>query len=297
MHPFPNGRLLQPALLSSVLVMCFLVRTEPLHAQHRLMIPDPLNLEKRVEVVGFEGAYSVANLGFGFERVASQYYFFEDATGYSEGYLELNRPCGRILQNDARATFDFSVKVQPSRDFSNCFLVLQLFTKDGRELLLPHEIEDLQGGVPQTVSIEPKLAFEDLDRGIYYYYFFSEGEEIYYAPTQFSLGKKRQRPIALRESGSREPELKLVPETPVPDRLVSLVSGEEVLVSIGVNDSGYSVDHFILSTTNRAAARIATNLIKRARFNPGSEDGFFVRKDMLLRVHFDSKGRYRFDTE
>lgn len=297
MRPYPNGRLLRRVCLLSPFVAMSFVASSIVHAQHRLMIPDPLEGEEKLEVVGFEGTLSVADLGFGFERVASSRYYFEEASSYAEGYLEINRPTGKIIQDVHRAKFDFELKVKPSRDFVNCFLVLQLFTKDGRELLLPHEIDDLMGGVPQTVSIEPNLAFGDLDRGIYYYYFFSEGEEIYYAPTQFSLGKKRQRPITMRDSGDCEPELRMVPETPLPERLVGLVSGEEVLVSIGVNDSGYSVDHFILSATNNAAARMATNLVKRARFTPGAENGFFVRKDMLLRVQFDSRGEYEFEVE
>lgn len=263
----------------------------PLHAQHQLMIPNPFDLEAKLEVLDLDSALCLVDLGSGVERVSANSYFFEETSSYAEGFLEINRPIGHIIEDKQKMTFDFSAKVKPSRNYEDCFLVLQLFTQDGREYLLPFEIDDLEAGKAQWVHISPQLAFSDLNRGVYYYHFFSGGDEIYFAPTAFELGKKRQRPLALKNSGSREPELVASPKVSVPEKLSGIVSEQEVLLAVGVNDSGYSVDHTLLSEPNPTLRRAALDLVKKARFTPGSENGFYARKDLLLRVRFESSGQ------
>lgn len=269
----------------------------PLAAQHRLMTPSPFDPVEHLEVLGLDESQCLVDLGFGVDRLVASCYFFEPAASYADGYLEINRPVGRILQEKRKAKFDFSVKVKASRDYENCFVVLQLYTQDGREYLLPYEVADLKAGETRTVSIDPELAYNDLNRGVYYYHFFSGGDEIYYAPTRFQLGKSNQRPLALKDSGDREPEVEQLPVAPLPENLIALLSGEEALVALGVNDSGYSVDHLLLSASNSSVGQMAINLVKNARFKPGSEEGFYARKDLLLRVRFDARGQYRFLVE
>ncbi|MBD5778722.1 hypothetical protein IEN85_04415 [Pelagicoccus sp. NFK12] len=257
------------------------------------MIPHPFDLQSKLEVLALDDSLSVVDLGMGVERVAAGSYFFEEATSYADGFLELNRPIGRIIDGKLKMTFEFNAKVKPSRDYTDCFVVLQLFAQDGREFLLPFEIDDLQAGKTQQVRIAPELAFTDLNRGIYHYHFFSGGNEIYSAPTSMVLGKKSQRPLPLRNSGSREPELVAAPKKPLPASVARMVSDEEVLVAVGVNDSGFSVDHTLLSEVNPSTAKLALDLVKQSRFNPGSENGFYARKDLLLKVRFDSRGGYQ----
>lgn len=263
-----------------------------LTAQHRLTIPNPIDLESKLEVLALDDALCVVDFGAGVERVAAASYFFEESTTYADGFLELNRPTGHIIEGNKKLTFDFSAKVRPSRDYTDCFVVLQLHTQDGREFLLPFEIDDLKAGKAQQVRISPELAFTDLNRGIYQYHFFSGGNEIYFAPTSMALGKRSHRPLPLRNSGCREPELLKAPEKPLPASMAWMVSDEEVLVGVGVNDSGFSVDHTLLSEVNPSAAKLALDLVKQSRFRPGSEDGYYARKDLVLKVRFDSKGRY-----
>lgn len=262
-----------------------------LPAQHRLMVPNPFDPGAKLEVLALESGLCWVDLGSGVERVAANSYFFEEASSYAEGFLEINRPSGNIIEDRRKMTFEFNTKVKPSRDYEDCFLVLQLFTQDGREYLLPSEIDDLQAGKEQRVHISPQLAFRDLKRGVYRYHFFSAGDEIYFAPTAFELGKKRQRPLSLKNSGSREPQLVVAPVLLVPRDSPWVASEQEVLLAVGVNDSGYSVDHTLLSEPGPSLRRSALDLVKNARFTPGSEDGFFARKDLLLRVRFDASGR------
>lgn len=265
----------------------------PLFSQHRLLVPSPFGEHERFEVLAFEGSLCVVDLGFAIERLASSRYVFEETAGYADGFIELNSPQGYILQDKRETRFEFSVKVRPSRDYEDCFVVLRLFAQDGRELLLPYEIEPLRAGKAQTVRMRPELAYGDLNRGVYYYHFFSGGEEIYYAPTQLELGKKRPRPLPLRQSGNRDPELEQSPSFEVPETLARLVSDSEALVALGVNDSGFSVDHLVLAASNPTAERVALDLVKNARFSPALEEGIYVRRDMLLRVRFDARGQYR----
>ncbi|EDY83685.1 hypothetical protein VDG1235_3312 [Verrucomicrobiia bacterium DG1235] len=269
----------------------------PLVAQHQLMTPSPFDVEKQLEVLDLEDSLCVVDFEYGVDCLAASSFFFEPAASYADGYLEINRPVGRILQGKKKVVFDFSVKLKPSRDYENCYVVLRLYTQDGREYLLPYEMEDLRAGRIQTVRIDPELAFDDLNRGVYYYHFFSGGEEIYFAPTRCQLGKKRQKPLPLDVSGDSEPGLERLPKSPLPESLVGLVSGEEALIALGVNDSGYSVDHVVLSATNALVGTTAMNLVKKARFTPGSEEGYYARKDLLLRVRFDARGQYRFEVE
>ncbi|MBK1876967.1 hypothetical protein [Pelagicoccus mobilis] len=269
----------------------------PLSAQHQLSIPNPVAAEEKLGVLALNDSLCVVDLGFGIESVASNAYYFEAADSYADGFLEINRPVGNVIREGRKATFDFSVKVRPSRNYTDCFVVLRLFTQDGREFLLPFEIDDLKEGKADIVRITPTLVYDDLNKGVYHYHFFSGGREIYYAPTQFQLGKKRLRPLALRGSGSREPEIDRIPDGGLPKELSYLVSGEEVLVAVGVNDNGYSVDHTVLSDSDPMAGQLALKLVKNARFKPGSENGFFARKDLLLRVQFDSRGHYQMRAE
>lgn len=261
------------------------------------MIPNPVDSQSKLEVWALEDSLCLVDPGYGLERVAATSYFFDDSNNYADGFLELNRPQGRIIEGKRKVTFEFSAKVQPSRDYSDCFVVLRLYTQDGREFLLPFEIDDLQAGKTQQVQIAPELAFTDLNRGIYHYHFFSGGSEIYSAPTSVALGKRRNHRLPSRNSGCSEPELVKAPQTPLPDSMTWMVSNEDVLVAVGVNDSGYSVDHTLLSDTNPSAGKLALNLVKQSRFRPGSEDGFYARKDLLLRVHFDSRGQYQLTVE
>ncbi|MDQ8185898.1 hypothetical protein [Pelagicoccus sp. SDUM812002] len=257
------------------------------------MIPNPFDLESKLEVLALDDALCVVDLGMGLDRVSAGSYFFDETTTFADGYIELNRPIGRIIEGDKKVNFEFTAKVRPSRDYTDCFVVLQLFAQDGREFLLPFEIDDLQAGKAQQVKISPELAFADLNRGIYHYHFFSGGDEIYFAPTSMTLGRRNHRPLPLRNAGSREPELVTAPQKPLPASMAWMVSDEEVLVAVGVNDSGFSVDHTLLSEANPSAARVALDLVKKSRFSPGSENGFYARKDLLLKVQFDSKGQYR----
>lgn len=289
----PFRRFFRLSFLLSLLVFSKL----PLFGQHQLMTPSPFDAEEHLEVLALENSLCVVDLGFGPDQLAASHYFFEPAANYADGFLEINQPIGRILQGKRKVNFDFSVKVKPSKDYQSCFVVLRLFTQDGREFMLPYEVEDLEAGKTSVVQINPELGFDDLNRGIYYYHFFSGGEEIYYAPTQFQLGKKRQRPLALEDAGNREPELDTLPKSPLPESLVGLVSGEEALIAVGINDKGYGVDHLVLSSTNAYAGRTAMNLVKNARFKPGSIEGFYARKDLVLRVRFDARGQYRFAVE
>ncbi len=289
----PSRRLLR---LSFLLALLYCVSSAAF-SQSQLMIPNPFDLESKLEVLALDDSLCVVDFGYGVERVSAGSFFFDEANTYADGFLELNRPVGRILEGKKKVVFDFRAKVRPSRDYTDCFVVLQLFAQDGREFLLPFEIEDLRAGKAQQVRIAPELAFTDLNRGVYHYHFFSGGREIYFAPTSMELGKKHPRPLALRDSGSREPELVAAPESPVPASMAGMVSGEEVLVAVGVNDSGYSVDHTLLTEVNPSVGKLTLNLVKNSRFRPGSEDGFYARKDVLLRVRFDSRGRYRLSVE
>lgn len=283
----PSWRLLRLSFLASFAACLALVA----FGQRQLMIPHPFDLESKLEVLALDDSLCVVDLGAGVERFAAGSYFFDEACSFADGFLEINRPSGRIIEGKTKVSFEFSAKVYPSRDYTNCFVVLQLYAQDGREFLLPFEIDDLRAGRAQAVTISPELAFTDLDRGIYRYHFFSSGNEIYYAPTTLELGKKRNRPLPLRNAGDREPELIMAPETQVPDSFAWMELGEEVLLAVGVNDSGYSVDHTLLSDANPSLGRLALDLVKKARFVPGSENGFYARKDLLLRVRFDSRGR------
>ncbi len=276
-------------------LLCLLMAS--LSAQHRLMIPNPFDLESKLEVLALEDSRCMVDLGLGAEAVTAGSFFFDESSGYADGFLELNRPSGRILEGKKRVTFEFSARVQPSRNYTDCFVVLRLYTQDGREFLLPFEIDDLRAGQTQQVRIAPELAFTDLNRGIYHYHFFSGGNEIYSAPTSVALGKRRNHRLPSRNSGCSEPELVKAPQTPLPDSLTWMVSNEDVLVAVGVNDSGYSVDHTLLTDTNPSAGKLALNLVKQSRFRPGSEDGFYARKDLLLRVRFDSRGQYQLTVE
>jgi len=268
-----------------------------LSAQHQLSIPNPFDPEEKLGVLSLEDSLCVVDLGFSIESVASASYFFDKADTFAEGYLEINRPVGNVIREGRKATFDFSVKVRPSRNYQDCFVVLRLFTQDRREFLLPFEIDDLKAGKADLVRIAPVLAYDDLNKGIYHYHFFSGGQEIYFAPTKLQLGKKRARPLALRGAGSREPKLDRVPSGELSKEISQFVSGEEVLLAVGVNDNGYSVDHTLLTETHPMVGQVALNLVKKARFRPGSENGFFARKDMLLRVLFDAHGGYHLSAE
>lgn len=293
MRFYPNGlpswRLFRFPLLLTLL--CWL--SGAASAQRQLMIPNPFDLESKLEVLALDGSTCVVDPASGVERVEAGAYFFDETDSYADGFIELNRPVGRILEGKQKMTFDFSAKVRPSRDYTDCFLVLQLFAQDGRSFLLPFEIGDLRAGKTQQVRIAPELAITDLNRGVYHYHFFSGGSEIYFAPTSMELGKKRPKPLPLRNSGDRDPELLRVAEGAIPASMAWLASDEEVLVAVGVNDSGYSVDHTLLSEANSSLARLALDLVKKARYIPGSENGFYARKDLLLRVRFSSRGRYR----
>lgn len=268
----------------------------PSSAQRQLLIPSPLDPTAKLEVLALQESLCLVDTGYSLESVAAQSFYFEDVASYAEGFLEINRPSGHVIKEKWGTTFDFSVKLKASRDYEDCFVVLRLYAQDGRELLLPFEIPDLRAGKAESIRINPELAFDDLGRGVYYYHFFSGGEEIYYAPTQLALGRKHKRPIA-SESGSREPEIAELPQVDLPREVTPLVNGQEVLVAIGVNDSGYSVDHLVLSETRPSVGRFALNLVKNARFRPGAEGGFFARKDLLLRVSFDSHGQCQFRVE
>lgn len=294
---YPVSLLSQQAVRRSLIsaIVAFIVF--PLSAQHQLSIPSPFDPEEKVGVLAFDDSLCLVDLGFSIESLAARSYFFEKAECYADGFLEINRPVGNVIRDGRKATFDFGVKVMPSQSYEDCYIVLRLFTQDGREFLLPFEMDDLREGKAAHVRIDPELAFDDLDRGIYSYHFFSGGQEIYFAPTSLRLGKRTARPLALRGSGSREPELERVPEGLLPEGMSHLVSGEEVLVAVGVNDNGYSVDHTLLSEADPLVGRLALNVIKNARFKPGSENGFFARKDLLLRVRFDSRGRYQLRPE
>ncbi|MBC2606501.1 hypothetical protein [Pelagicoccus albus] len=255
------------------------------------MIPSPFDVEERLEVLALNNSHCVVDLGFSIESVVAGSYFFDEASSYADGFLEINRPIGHILQEGRTTRFDFTVKAKPSRDFTDCYVVLRLYAMDGREFLLPFEIPDLEAEKAASIRISPELAFDDLNRGVYHYHFFSGGEEIYFAPTEKKLGKRNGRLIPVREIQSREPEIERVASLEVPQSLASAVTGEEALIAIGVNDKGYSVDHTVLSETSPIVARVALRLIKNSRFKPGAEGGFFQRKDLLLRVRFDARGR------
>lgn len=291
-HETPFWRLFRLSALAAVTA----ASASLLSAQHRLMIPNPFDLESKVEVLALHDALCLVDLGMGVEHVAAGSYFFDETTAFADGYIELNRPVGHIIEGRKKVTFEFSAKVRPSRDYTDCFVVLQLYAQDGREFLLPFEIDDLKAGKAQQVKISPELAFTDLDRGIYHYHFFSGGKEIYFAPTSVALGKRSPRPLPMRNSGSREPELVTAPKKPLPASMVWAVSDEEVVVAVGVNDSGFSVDHTLLSEVSPSAAKMALDLVKQSRFRPGSENGFYARKDLLLKVEFDSNGRYAVTT-
>lgn len=286
----PIGRVFRLCTLAPVL----LVFLASMSAQRQLMVQCPSNPEKKAEVISLDESLCLVDLGYGVEGVAANAYFFEEAYSYAEGYLELNKPQGRILTGKKAARFDFSTTVKASRDYEDCFVVLRLYTQDGREFLLPYEIDDLRAGRPQKVHINPQLAFSDLDRGVYYYHFFSGGEEVYYAPTSIELGKKNNKPLALSRAGSCSPQVKNLPSGSVLESQVGLVSGEEALIALGVNDRGYSVGHVVLSESNSYVGKFAMNLVKKARFNPALENGYFVKSDLLLRVRFDSRGRFEF---
>lgn len=297
MFSCPKGSHVWRAIFRLLPLPIIVFASLPVLAQNRLSIPDPFDLEAKLDVLALEDSMCVVDTGYGTETIASSSYFFEPADSYADGYLEINRPVGNVIRDGPRATFDFNVKVQPSRNYRDCFVVLRLFTQDGREFLLPFEVSDLKAGKAKLIRITPRLAFDDLNRGIYDYHFFSGGEEIYYAPTKRHLGKKRVRPLALSGSGSREPQLDLLPQGLLPKDACHQVSGQEVLVAVGVNDNGYGIDHTVLSDSDPRAGRLALNLLKKARFQPGSENGFFARKDLLLRVRFDRRGRYLVEEE
>ncbi|MDQ8182384.1 hypothetical protein [Pelagicoccus sp. SDUM812005] len=293
MLSYPNELPFRRLFRFSFALALLVAAAASLSAQRQLMVPNPFDLESKLEVLAFEESLCVVDLGAGVERIAARSYFFESAASFADGYLELNRPVGRVVEGNKKVSFEFSAKVRPSRDYTDCFVVLQLFAQDGREFLLPFEIDDLQAGKAQQVRIAPELAITDLDRGIYHYHFFSGGNEIYFAPTSMALGKRNHRPLPLRNAGCREPELVAAPQQPLPASMAWMVSDEEVLVAVGVNDSGFSVDHTLLSETNPSAAKLALDLVKKSRFRPGSENGFYARKDLLLKVRFDSRGGYQ----
>ncbi|MDQ8204052.1 hypothetical protein [Pelagicoccus sp. SDUM812003] len=263
-----------------------------LFAQHRLMIPDPYAGEGRLDVYALEKSYCVVNSGYGMVPLESGRFFFEEADSFSEGYLEVNRPQGYVSEGKRSTRFVFSTKVKASRDYEDCYVVLRLFSQDGREFLLPYGIEDLKAGRVQRIEIDPQLGVE-INRGVYYYHFFSAGQEIYYALTQQELGKRRRAPIALNYHGSRAPALDRLPDADLPAEVRPSLAGCEALVALGVNDSGFSVDHLVLASTNPDAGQMAVNLLKRSRFKPAAESGHFVRGDLLVRVVFDSGGGYR----
>lgn len=265
-------------------------------SQHRLSIADPYGASDRLNVLALEGSRSVVNSGYGVESVQAGRYFFDEGESYADGYLEINDPEGYVLKDDDRSRFQFSVRVKASQEYTDCFLVLRLYTQDGREYLLPYELEDLKPGKAQQLHVKPELGVE-LGRGIFYYHFFSQGEEIYYAMTRRDLAKRNPRKIALEVEGSRDPDIVSTPENPLPGELRSLVSGHEALIAVGVNDSGFSVDHLVVDAPDPTTSRLAMDIVKNARFTPATREGYYVRQDLLLRVSFDARGDYTLNLE
>lgn len=283
-------------LFRAVFTGALLVALSPaLRAQHAFWIPYDASGSTMTKLVDFRDGRLVVDVGGSRETIVRPRYYIRDAFEFATGQVLANQPKATIYDADSYQEFEFRMLVKPDRDYDNVYAVIHLNTVEGQSVFLPQELNAMKAGRPQWLHFRGTLSLK-LDRGVFNVYLFSNGVELYQVPTDAKLKGKKQPPIPARSRGSQDPVVVVLPEKPLPRPLAAAVANGAATFSFMVADSGYGYDFRALDAASELVEAAALSLLKASRYIPGAEDGFFVAKPMVVRIDFDARGGYRFES-